>query len=220
MIQEAGREQPGIVFHWPRAYDFLLRLIWGRRESRYRERVLELAGLTRGEALLDVGCGTGTLALAARRLVGRDGYVAGVDASPDMLQRARAKCGSHSDIEFVEAPAQNLPFADLSFDAVVSTTVVHCLPEAARTRCFREMARVLKPGGRLLIVDFGGSKDRRSLFGHMGIHRRYSLADEIRRFADAGLVRISEGPVGFSDLYYILACPAAEVRAAAKETDT
>jgi hypothetical protein len=65
---------------------------------------------------------------------------------------------------------------------------------------------VLRPGGRLLLVDFGGSADsKHSLFGHFHAHRRFDLSGESDRMAGAGLVEIESGPTGFSDLHYILA---------------
>jgi hypothetical protein len=66
------------------------------------------------------------------------------------------------------------------------------------------MARVLRPDGRLLLVDFGGSS-RHTLAGHAGIHGRFDLTAERKRLASAGLVETSSGPVGFSDLQFILA---------------
>lgn len=206
MSGEAGGA-PGIVFHWPRTYDLLLRLVWGRKESHYRTRVLELAGVTRGQAILDVGCGSGTLAIEASGLVGPAGRVSGVDASPEMIGRAKAKASKLGCvIDFEEATAQDLPFPDASFDAVLSTTVLHCLPEAQRARCFEEMARVLKVDGRLLLVDFGGSApSKHSLFGHLHIHRRFELTNESARLGEAGLTELVGGPLGLFDLHYILA---------------
>lgn len=210
-------DECGIVIHWPRAYDLLLRLVWGRREDRYRMRILRLAAIIPGEAVLDVGCGTGTLAIGAKKLVGREVTVAGVDASPEMIARAKEKATqAGADVDFVEGVAQSLPFADRNFDVVVSTTVIHCLPEAQRGHCFAEMARVLKPGGRLMLIDFGGSPDtKRSLIGHMNVHRRFDLAGERGRIAAAGLNECASGAVEFADLYYILAMKAADDRAGA-----
>jgi ubiquinone/menaquinone biosynthesis C-methylase UbiE len=210
-------DERGIVLHWPRAYDLLLRLLWGRREDRYRARILQLAAIMPGEAVLDVGCGTGTLAIGAKKLVGREGRVAGVDASPEMIARAQVKAmHAGADIDFVEGTAQSLPSGDRCFDAVVSTTVIHCLPEAQRGHCFAEMARVLKPGGRLLLVDFGGSPgSKHSFIGHMHVHRRFDLAGERGRIAAAGLSECASGAMGFADLAYILATKAADDRAGA-----
>lgn len=205
MTSVAKAETPGIVFRWPRAYDWLLRLMWGSREKRYRERVLELAGIGPGQRVLDIGCGTGTQALAARQLVGDRGQVCGIDASPEMIARARSKAEAMGlYVDFREAPAQALPFGDASFDVVISTTVIHCLPEEARALCFAEMARVLRPDGKVMLVDFGGSS-RHTLAGHAGIHGRFDLTAERERLPSAGLVETSSGPVGFSDLQFILA---------------
>ncbi|HWJ38313.1 MAG TPA: class I SAM-dependent methyltransferase [Sphingomicrobium sp.] len=197
----------GIVFHWPRAYDLLLRIVWGRGEERYRSRVLDLAGLVRGNHVLDVGCGTGTLAISAKALVGSKGRVVGVDASKEMIARARVKAWKHrASIEFIEAPAQKLPLQSGAFDVVISTTVIHCLPEAQRRACYEEMARLLQPGGRLLLVDFGGSPEaKHSLFGHLHVHRRFDLSGEAAAIASAGLKAIAQGPIGFYDLHYLLA---------------
>ena len=206
MIGMIQAQSQGIVFRWPRTYDWLLRLMWGRRQDDYRRRVLELARISEGDRVLDVGCGTGTQAIAARQLVGPTGRVTGVDASTEMIARARSKAEALGhQIAFRKTPAQALPFVSESFDVVISTTVIHCLPEAARQQCFAEMARVLRPHGRLLLVDFGGSKSsRHSLAGHAGLHGRFDLNSERSRLADAGLVEIDSGPIGFSDLYFIL----------------
>ncbi len=78
----------GLVFHWAFAYDLLLRILWRGLERIYREKVVQLAGIGTGESVLDVGCGTGTLAIAAKRRVGPTGKVIGIDASPEMIARA------------------------------------------------------------------------------------------------------------------------------------
>src|SRR5919106_5180593 len=82
----------GLVLHGTaRYYDLLALLFMRGREEEFREKVLELARLRSGESVLDVGCGTGTLAIAAKQRVGPTGKVYGIDASPEMISRATKK---------------------------------------------------------------------------------------------------------------------------------
>lgn len=151
----AGERGIGIVLHRAVGYDLLARVLTWGREDRFREFMLRLARLQPGEAMLDVACGTGTLAIAARRLVGAVGRVTGVDASVQMVERARVKATRAGvDLTFVQATAQELPFEDGQFDIVIGTLMLHHLPKPDRSTFFREAERVLKPGGRLLLIDF------------------------------------------------------------------
>jgi ubiquinone/menaquinone biosynthesis C-methylase UbiE len=195
----------GKVFHWPRTYDLLLRLFWGRSEQGYRNRIVELARLRAGDSVLDVGCGTGTLAIAARRGVGAASSVAGIDPSPEMIARARSKAAEAGvAIDFRVAAAEALPFADASFDAVLNTTVLHCLPQDARGAAIGEMRRVLKRGGRLLIVDFGGPRqERRSLVAKISVHGRFDLGAAVPILDDLGFVGIETGQIALSDLRFV-----------------
>ena len=190
----------GRVFRWAFAYDLLLNIIWRGSERTYREKTLEHAGLRTGESVLDVGCGTGTLAIAAKRRVGPTGRVFGLDASREMISRARKKATG------ARAGAEALPFADATFDVVLSTTVFHCLPNHTRDLCIREMVRVLKPNGRLLLIDFGGSKrERYSLIGHLHAHRNFDVFDLIPTIDENGLSDLKTGSLGFSDLQFLIA---------------
>src|SRR4029450_140857 len=81
----------GHVIHWAFRYDVLLWLRALGRERDFRSEVLDLARLRVGESVLDVGCGTGNLAIAVARLVGSAGTVSGIDPSPEMITRARKK---------------------------------------------------------------------------------------------------------------------------------
>lgn len=195
------------ILHNPIAYDIMLRLFWGSRERTYRQQVLRLTGIGPGERLLDIGCGTGTLAIAAKAVVGPTGTVAGIDASPEMIARARNKTRkSHLEISLTRSSADSLPFPDASFDAVLSTTVLHCLPRPALASCLGEMRRVLIPGGRLLCIDFGRpDQARHSLMSHMRRHREFDIYSVIPTLEQAGFANIRSEPLGFGDLHYVLA---------------
>jgi SAM-dependent methyltransferase len=91
MQQEAAPRTHGLVIDWAARYDLLAWLLTHGRERQLRERFIVLAGLAPADAVLDIGCGTGTLGIAARRHVGPSGTVCGIDASPPMIARARRK---------------------------------------------------------------------------------------------------------------------------------
>jgi len=112
----------------------------------------ELA-LRPGETVLDLGSGPGLDALLAARLVGPAGRVIGVDMTPEMLERARATAAraGAAHVEFRQGRLEALPVEDASVDAVTSNCVVNLVPDKAAV--FREVARVLRPGGRAVIAD-------------------------------------------------------------------
>ncbi len=112
--------------------------------------VSEAAGITPGHTVLDVACGTGALTLAAAAIAGSQGRVTGLDANPEMLEVARRKA---ADIDWQQGVAENLPFGDASFDAVVSQFGFMFFDD--RPRALAEMMRVLKPGGRLAVAVCG-----------------------------------------------------------------
>jgi ubiquinone/menaquinone biosynthesis C-methylase UbiE len=129
---------------------------WGGFGQAFREQITDEAVLRPGESVLDCGCGTGTLAVIAKRRVGADGKVQGIDLSTDQLEIARKKAQQENlDIDFHEGSIDELPFPDNSFDAIFSTLMLHHVPKTVKEAAFREMRRVLKPGGRIVIVDFG-----------------------------------------------------------------
>lgn len=132
---------------------------WGGFGEAFRKRIVDEVALKPGESVLDCGCGTGTLAVIAKRQVGSEGSVHGIDLSPDQLAIAKQKAQKKDlSIDFQEGSIDELPFADESFDAIFSTLMMHHVPENVKRSAFREMRRVLRPGGRIVIADFGPPK--------------------------------------------------------------
>jgi ubiquinone/menaquinone biosynthesis C-methylase UbiE len=125
------------LLHSAARYDFLVWLVTLGRERVLREEVLRLAGLEPGESVLDVGCGTGTLAIAAKRHVGPKGTVYGVDASPEMIGRAARKARKAGvEVGFRNGVAEALPFPDAQFDAVLTTLMrPRCGDAGSREPC-------------------------------------------------------------------------------------
>src|SRR5262249_31023903 len=172
----------GKVLHAAAAYDILVWLVTLGRERAFREKMLRLAHLEPGELVLDVGGGRGSLAVAAKRQVGTTGTVYGVDASPEMVARAEKKARKAGvKVVFKNAFAQSLPFPDAQFDVVLTTVMLHHLSQTARQELAVEIRRVLRPGGRVLAIDFGGSpQKRKSLLDHFHHrHGRVELKDII-----------------------------------------
>ncbi len=122
----------GLVIHWARGYDVLTGTVPFLRALRHK--LLELASPAPGEHVLDVGCGTGRLALAmAARM--KDGKVHGIDASPEMITVAKKKAAKAcAEVTFEQAAIEALPFADGSFDLVTSSLMLHHLPEDVKRK--------------------------------------------------------------------------------------
>ena len=151
-----------------------------------RQRTADLARLQPGEQVLDVGCGTGTLAMEVARRVGQAGRIAGVDPGAEQIARARKKAARrHVPIEFQVGVIEQLPFPDQTFDVVLSTLMMHHLPAPLKRQGLAEIARVLKPGGRLVIADFKRKQERtgQATRFHAGGSSMHDLAALV---ADAG----------------------------------
>jgi ubiquinone/menaquinone biosynthesis C-methylase UbiE len=202
----------GHVLHWARAYDALVWALTLGKERRFRERLAELARLEAGRSALDVGCGTGALAIAAKGFVGTGGQVAGVDPSPEMVARARRKAAkAGAEIRFEVGTIEALPFPDATFDTVLSSLMLHHLTDDGLQSGIGEIVRVLKAGGRFLAVDIGGPGGiRHGPFQRMGNHADFDLDALTPALEEAGLRIVDRGEVGqklvrgLSNLRYIL----------------
>lgn len=176
----------------PIAYEAWRNSVLGDITETVEQRLIfELAGEVTGRAVLDVGCGDGTLALAAWQ---RGARVTGVDPDPHMLPAARNKARIlGAPVTFLQARGERLPFPDQCFDIVLAVTVL-CFVEDA-VAFLREVARVLRPGGRLVIGELNKSSYwavRRRLRGWFGSalwrSARFRTASEMRALAQrAGL---------------------------------
>jgi len=111
--------------------------------------LIDRAALRRGERVLDVACGTGIVARLASQVTGVAGAVAGLDVNPEMLAVARSTSPSDTSIEWHQASAEAMPLPDASFDVVLCQMGLQFMPD--KSAALREIARVLVPGGRLIL---------------------------------------------------------------------
>jgi len=172
-------------------YDPFTRLLGVRSALR---RLVEQAGLAEGQRVLDLGCGTGALSLAAARACAGVRIV-GLDPDPKALARARRKAGRAGvALALEQGFGDALPFADASFDRVVSSFMFHHLETAQKPAVLREVRRVLRPGGSFHMVDFGGAGHGLGALLARLVHREESL----RASCDDGLTALMRA-AGFAD---------------------
>ncbi len=188
--EASDKETKGLVMKGGWHYDlgvwFIDTFVFRDQVRELRQRTATLAHIQLGEQVLDVGCGTGTLAIEAARLVGNAGRVAGVDPGKEQIARARAKAAPrHLPIDFQIGVIEQLPFPDQTFDVVLSTLLMHHLPVPLKRQGLAEIARVLKPGGRLVIADFKRKQERQgqAVRFHAG---GSSMQDLVAIVSDAG----------------------------------
>jgi SAM-dependent methyltransferase len=173
----------GVLIGHVGAYDVPTRWLLGSLFDSIAADVASTA--TPGAAVLEVGCGPGHLSLRLAREHGLE--VTGLDLDPAMIERARANAerawrGAERSPGFVLGDVASLPFADDSFDVVVSTLSLHHW--AGPTKGLTEIGRVLRPGGRAIIWDFRP--------GWLPLHRR--MPDPVRHVPGSGLSVVSETP--------------------------
>jgi ubiquinone/menaquinone biosynthesis C-methylase UbiE len=169
---------------------FIDTCVFRGKGRQLRQRTAILARLQPGDQVLDVGCGTGMLALDVQRRVGSAGRVVGIDPGNEQIARARAKAARrHVPIAFQIGVIEQLTFPDQTFDVVLSTLMMHHLPTRLKVQGLAEIARVLKPGGRVVIADFTRKQERvgRAARFHAGGSSLHALAALV---ADAGFAQV------------------------------
>ena len=158
----------GRLIRWAKSYDVMVHIATLGRSAQVRKRLANVTQVRVGDAMLDVGCGTGDLALQLAQRVGARGSVTGIDPSPEMIARAQQKAQRRQiAVDFRQEPAEALSFPDNTFDGVVSSLVFHHLPDELKHQAVQNIARVLKPGGRLTIIDFMNTAGQ--MGGHGGV---------------------------------------------------
>lgn len=206
----AGDHSKGILLHDAARYDMLARVLTFGREGRFRELMLRPMKLKLGEDMLDVACGTGTLAIAAAKIIGPDGSVIGVDASQEMVDRAQGNARDAGlAVTFFQATAQGLPFEACRFDVVSGTLMLNHLSKPARAAFAREALRVLRPGGRLVLVDFG-KPAQRSKLPRIHRHGHVDMSAVAQVLQEHGFDVIETGEVGTKNLKFVIARSARE----------
>lgn len=156
MTRTTTPQTRGIVMNWGGFYDIVMWFLTRGNERALRQKIADLIDYQPGESVLDVGCGTGTLALVAQERVGSAGSVHGIDPAPRQIARARAKASQQGlSVNFQLGVIERLPFPDQTFNVVQSTFMIDHVPEDLQRQGFKEIARVLKPGGRLFILITG-----------------------------------------------------------------
>ncbi|HMB24885.1 MAG TPA: methyltransferase domain-containing protein [Anaerolineales bacterium] len=136
------------------SYDAYMKKMTFGREHVLRQVTVELAQVKPGDSVLEVGCGTGTLTLAAKRQAGPSGKVTGIDVIPEMVEISQRKAAeAREDIAFQVGSIDNIPFPDSHFDVVLCSFMIFHMSENTRRKGIAEIYRVLKPQGRWLILD-------------------------------------------------------------------
>jgi ubiquinone/menaquinone biosynthesis C-methylase UbiE len=208
----------GRLIRWAWLYDPVVWLMSAGQSRALRTLPLELAAIRPGEDVLDVGCGTGDLTLRAARQAAPTGKVYGIDAAPEMIAEANRKAKrAKANVQFMVEPVEALSFPDGSFDVALSSLVMHHLPGDLKRSALTEVRRVLRPGGRVVIVDFQPTAGQPSIWQPGGlaarVHKHQTpTAEQVQAglaplavlLRDAGFADVKNGSTRYPWLGYVV----------------
>ena len=154
MAHQSDKYIPALSYDWlTPLYDPLIR--WLMHEAEFKRRLIDQAQINDGDRVLDVGCGTGTLAVMVKQ-AHPQAEVVGLDGDAKVLGIARTKAAKAGiDLLFERGMSYQLPYQEHSFDRVLTSLMLHHLTTDNKSRTLLEVFRVLRPGGELHVVDFG-----------------------------------------------------------------
>ncbi|MBI2001474.1 MAG: methyltransferase domain-containing protein [Chloroflexi bacterium] len=176
-------------------YDPLIR--WAMPEAKLKTRLVDQAQIEAGHHVLDLGCGTGTLAVLMKHMSPQS-EVVGLDADAKILEIARWKADkARVSIAFDLGMAFELPYPDNAFDHVLSSFVLHHLTTENKARTFKEVYRILRPGGKLSVLDLGRPHGAYAVLISLILRRFEETLDNLQgRLADiirnAGFLQVDE----------------------------
>lgn len=135
-------------------YDKYMKRITFGRENKLRKTTCELAQIKKGNNVLEIGCATGSLTIEAKRYAGNEGKVAAIDIIPGMIEVCKEKIKNENlNVDFQLGSIDNIPFPDGLFDVVICSFMIFHMSDTVRNKGLEEIYRVLKPNGRILVLD-------------------------------------------------------------------
>jgi ubiquinone/menaquinone biosynthesis C-methylase UbiE len=195
------------------SYDQYMKRITLGRENALRAMTVNLAKVKPGDCVLEIGCATGSLSLAAKRQAGQDGSVFGIDIIPGMIEASKKKAEQAKlDVKFQLGNIEDIPFPDEIFDVVMCSFMIFHMSEKVRNKGIKEIFRVLKPKGNLLVLDLAlpQNKVSRSILKlFLGFMLKHDLNElrpilEVSGFSQIEISQAKYRVIGLPILSYVL----------------